>query len=1620
MLDENGRVEFDSQEDFEDANFFSVNTSDVPGSLTLNASGEEELFPFIWIANFGEGTISKFDVTTGDELGRYRTGPESIGGGLQPSRVAVDGQGNVWVANRAAGRQTSIVKVLNDGFIDRNGNGRLDTAVDTNADGQITLDEVLPWDANGDGLPDDERIVMSIDVGRDRNDPTQLRSNGLARAIAIDSNDNIWVGLYNFYQYEVYDSQTGELIDIVPTVGRPYGAAIDGDGNLWSAAISERFLERVEIDSLQAVERFNVGQTYGVTITPDGIIWGAGWTDRRIYRFDPATGETLYYGTPNGETQLRGIAVDQNGDVWASSSNSNRVIKFEFDEDGRTLLNRLTINVGSEPTAVVMDAEGFIWTTARGSDQAWKIDPDTDTVVEGWPVTTGDYPYNYSDMTGVIRLTVTERRGTWTEIMDGEAQGIAWGAAAARATLPDGSRLSLRVRASDDREQLEFLEWKSFANGAPLFGVTGRFLEVEFELTSADPNSNPSIDKIVVQRVNGPTIDVLNRENEASIVPGNINLEGQAVPFTAELLSEIVEEPTDLTRRTWNVTGVGNSGNIWDGSTIVFTSQTEDGSGGFDLAGYFDWISTNSSGVGRETFTGKLNGDGLLELYHEGLEPIPGLGGPNTDPSDYFARLSVDGTEFIDGTWVATGTSAIRGTWGAQISSIAATFDNPGSFPNQIVDVRINNQPTNVLDPTGRFFANVDVEPGWNEYLIEATDIFGVTGNRVLRLFGQTEVLGVESSQFVDISGSFTGVYGRTSFEEKSETLFVDLATRNDGVFATDVPLYVGVKNISYPMVEVIGNDGVTEDGVPYFDFSQFIDDGRLDPNELTDSPAISFFNPDRQKFDYELVFYTTPNNPPEIISLPQIEALIGRTYQYDVDAIDSDSDVLSYSLTVAPAGMEIDSETGLISWEPTEADIGNFDVAVQVADGRGGSAEQRFTVSVIEAPSNRPPVITSEPVTVATANTETSEQLETIDLGDWEVVQFDFDQQPPANWLLEADNTIARQTVNADASILLGDFDATNQRIEGKWKVDTNSDDDFMGFVFGYQDASHFYLFDWKQSNQTAYGEFAERGMSVKVVNSESEITESDLWATSGSEKVTTLFHDSENPIPWQNFAEYTFQLDFRPGRFQIRVFSDDTLLREISIDDSTFSGGQFGFYNFSQSNVVYEGFAQVTIGEIGYEYQVEAVDPDFDPLRFSLVSAPSGMTINDDTGRVLWAPTVDQIGNHDVTVRVEDGRGGVAEQSFIVAVKAPLPGTLEDVSESDLTIGDVNVDGLSFDQQLLTVDGEITATLANLGPNATSAAFEVAFFEDLDNDQLYTPDVDSLLGTTRVTQPLGANEQLEVAADLAGTVQFANTVVYAFVDSQNAIIETDETNNLAVKICEAVPTVGTFDPEIEWNRSQFTIRPSSNQVMMTPAVADINEDGIPDIVFSTFVGSGYRVNGTLRAISGSDGAEIWTIDNSAYEVSRRKQRCDRGYRPWMVCPKFLPSTKQTPSLRSNTTEPLNGNRLTPGATFIGVVQPLPTWTRMEFLKSLLELRFLTMKAIFCGKATRRGEQDVAMEALDRCRSFPTSILTETPKLWLVPLSIPMMDRCFGTHPFPTVSQLSEISMTMILQKFL
>ena len=92
--------------------------------------------------------------------------------------------------------------------------------------------------------------------------------------------------------------------------------------------------------------------------------------------------------------------------------------------------------------------------------------------------------------------------------------------------------------------------------------------------------------------------------------------------------------------------------------------------------------------------------------------------------------------------------------------------------------------------------------------------------------------------------------------------------------------------------------------------------------------------------------FFSFFNKAPIIISEPVKTATEGNLYSYQVEASDPDGDVLSYFLDLFPEEMNISSENGLVSWLPTNNQIGIYRVIMEVSDGRK-SALQDFEIEV-------------------------------------------------------------------------------------------------------------------------------------------------------------------------------------------------------------------------------------------------------------------------------------------------------------------------------------------------------------------------------------------------------------------------------------------------------------------------------------------------------------------------------------------------------------------------------------------------------------------------------------------------------------------------------------------------
>ncbi|MCG2762369.1 MAG: putative Ig domain-containing protein [Candidatus Atribacteria bacterium] len=111
-------------------------------------------------------------------------------------------------------------------------------------------------------------------------------------------------------------------------------------------------------------------------------------------------------------------------------------------------------------------------------------------------------------------------------------------------------------------------------------------------------------------------------------------------------------------------------------------------------------------------------------------------------------------------------------------------------------------------------------------------------------------------------------------------------------------------------------------------------------------------------------------NSAPVIESNPITTAKEEVAYTYDVEATDPNGDTLTYSLTTGPDGMTINSATGVINWTPTEEQIGENEVEIEVSD-LYRSTTQSFTITV-DATLLASIVVLPTSMNIATSNSET------------------------------------------------------------------------------------------------------------------------------------------------------------------------------------------------------------------------------------------------------------------------------------------------------------------------------------------------------------------------------------------------------------------------------------------------------------------------------------------------------------------------------------------------------------------------------------------------------------------------------------------------------------------------
>ncbi len=359
---------------------------------------------YLWVANSGEGTVSKIDTRAEVEVARYITGPLGAVAEGDPSRTSVNLYGDVVVANRRhpawydAPPASSVAKFAAsiDDCVDHNAS----TVIDTSSGPT----DVRPWG-------EEECMLWHTEL------PNSILG---ARTLAWDGTEdpltgeggNVWVGTCqevgpggDDYIYKL-DGDTGEILETVFFDGCAYGGAIDANHDLWivDRTGGSYSLYRLDTTALNLYTH-SVSCGYGIAIDSQGRIWSSGGNNGNTpcaSRYDPANG-TVDTVTFSQNLWGRGVAAGVGtsaGYMWVAISSRDDVQMLKIDEE--TMQEEGIFDLGGEGVGIGIDYEGYVWYVSGADDAVYKFDPVSETYIM---VPVGLNPYTYSDMTGVQLAT---------------------------------------------------------------------------------------------------------------------------------------------------------------------------------------------------------------------------------------------------------------------------------------------------------------------------------------------------------------------------------------------------------------------------------------------------------------------------------------------------------------------------------------------------------------------------------------------------------------------------------------------------------------------------------------------------------------------------------------------------------------------------------------------------------------------------------------------------------------------------------------------------------------------------------------------------------------------------------------------------------------------------------------------------------------------------------------------------------------------------------------------------------------------------------------------------------------------------------------------------------------
>ncbi|WP_144394703.1 putative Ig domain-containing protein [Pleionea sediminis] len=361
-------------------------------------------------------------------------------------------------------------------------------------------------------------------------------------------------------------------------------------------------------------------------------------------------------------------------------------------------------------------------------------------------------------------------------------------------------------------------------------------------------------------------------------------------------------------------------------------------------------------------------------------------------------------------------------------------------------------------------------------------------------------------------------------------------------------------------------------------------------------------------------------NDAPTITSTAVTSVDEDASYSYTFVATDTDvGDTLTYSAPTLPAWLSFNTGTGTLTGTPTNAEVGNHNVTLRVNDGTV-DVDQSFTITVSN--TNDSPTIDSTAVTAATEDAAYSYTFSASDVDVGDTLTLSAPTLP--TWL--SFNTGTGALTGTPTNDEVGDHSVTLRVNDGTVDVDQS----FTITVSNTNDSPTI--------------------TSTAVTSATEDAAYSYTFTASDVDVGDTLTLSAPTLPTWLSFNTGTGALTGTPTNDEVGDHNVTLRVNDGTVDvDESFT---ITVGNTNDDPVVTSTAVTAATEDTAYSYTFTASDVDVgDTLTLSAPTLPSWLSFNTGTGALTGTPTNAEVGDHNVTLRVNDGTVDV-DQSFTITV--------------------------------------------------------------------------------------------------------------------------------------------------------------------------------------------------------------------------------------------------------------------------------------------------------------------------------------------------------------------------------